>query len=270
MWSQVSGWRSRLRPRRPLIWASAPVAAQTGCRGNCRETQDGASVGVSGRRRRDVDAGATVGNTQDGASVGVSGTAGGVDVDAGASAGTGNGSAGTSTTRGNNSVGATGDNSDVESVGIANKGASIGHTARGSASQNSRQLKATSRSGDSPATTAGIVRGNRQFIVLPRILLPRGGGDRSAAVPAPALEARPGTSGAIVRTCRSAVEAAARPYGVINVRAKSSGPARQVSGGLVSAPLHVRIKYQRQGGTEIRQARIKCQLDAAGRVVKLI
>jgi hypothetical protein len=73
----------------------------------------------------------------------------------------------------------------------------------------------------------------------------------------------------MVRACRGAIETAAAPYGAVTVSAKSSGSVRRLKGGMVSAPIHVRIKYQRQGGPEIRQARIKCQLDAAGTVVKL-
>jgi hypothetical protein len=233
----------------------------------------------------DVDAGATVEKNQ-GASVGVSGEAGGTGVDAGASVGSSGGSVDTGIGAGSNSAGVTGSNSDGESggttgqaggtdggngtAGIERGDVSVGHTAGGSTGQMSKQSVDTSQSGEASATTAGIVprKGSQQLLVLPRILLPRGSADRAGA--APELEARPGTPDAVVRTCRGAVEAAARPYGAIRVGAKSSGPLRRLSGGVVSAPVHVRIEYHRQGGLELRQARIKCQLDAAGRVVKLI
>jgi hypothetical protein len=101
--------------------------------------------------------------------------------------------------------------------------------------------------------------------VLPPILLPHGGSDRASTL----VESIPGTPNSVVRTCRRAVETAAGPYGAISVSAKSSGSMSRLNGGLVSAPIYVRIKYRRQGGLEVREARIRCKLDTAGKVVRL-
>ena len=119
------------------------------------------------------------------------------------------------------------------------------------------------------ATTASRapVGGVRQSITLPPILLPSGGSDRASA--ATAFDGIPGTPAAVVRACRDAVGSAAAPFGVVSVRARSAGSLRRLSRGAISAPVQVRIHYSRQGGPEIRQARIRCHLDASGKVIKL-
>jgi hypothetical protein len=119
------------------------------------------------------------------------------------------------------------------------------------------------------ATSVSIapVKGVGQTFVLPWVLRPSRGNDR---LPTAAIEAVPGTPSAVVSACRAAIESAATPFGVVSVRAKSAGTLRRLSRGAVSAPIQVRIQYARQSGGEIRQARIKCQLDANGRVIELI
>ena len=119
------------------------------------------------------------------------------------------------------------------------------------------------------ATTASRapVGGVRQSITLPPTLLPSGGSDRASA--ATAFHEIPGTPAAVVRACRDAVGSAAAPFGVVSVRARSAGSLRRLSRGAISAPVQVRIQYARQGGPEIRQARIRCYLDASGKVIKL-
>jgi hypothetical protein len=126
------------------------------------------------------------------------------------------------------------------------------------------------------ATTPGIrqARGVGQAIILPPILLPskarsnKSGQGRGYPLPSVApLKAIPGTPSAVVRVCRETIESAARPLGAVNVRAASAGPlSRQRRGGL-TAPIYVRIDYESQGGIDVRQARIKCHLDVAGRVI---
>ena len=98
-------------------------------------------------------------------------------------------------------------------------------------------------------------------------LFPSGGSDRASA--ATAFDEIPGTPAAVVRACRDAVGSAAAPFGVVSVRARSAGSLRRLSRGAISAPVQVRIQYVRQGGPEIRQARIRCHLDASGKVIKL-
>jgi hypothetical protein len=152
------------------------------------------------------------------------------------------------------------------SAGIAETGSPVGTTAESTARETSKQSASPQPSGAAEtATDVPPTSGGHPSLELPRVLLPQGGSDRAVT----ALEAIPGTSDAIVRACRGAIEAAAGPYGAVNVRAKSSGYPRRLSRGAVSAPIQVRIEYQTQGGPEVRQARIKCQLDATGSVVKL-
>jgi hypothetical protein len=81
------------------------------------------------------------------------------------------------------------------------------------------------------------------------------------------LTAIPGTPPAVVRVCRQAIMSAATPLGALRVHVISAGPLRRHRRGTLTAPIEVRIDYARQGGIEVRQARIGCRLDAAGRVV---
>lgn len=124
-------------------------------------------------------------------------------------------------------------------------------------------------------TKVGPAKGVRQAIALPRVLLPsKAGRDKSrqrmVGYPSPSLaqfEAIPGTPGAVVRVCRQAIASAAEQFGAVRVRAISAGPLSRQRRGVLAAPIQVRIDYARRGGIEVRQARIRCRLDAAGRVV---
>ena len=134
----------------------------------------------------------------------------------------------------------------------------------------SRSSRCLTLNGSSTAATTARrapVDGVRQSITLPLILLPSGRSDRASA--ATTFDEIPGTPAAVVRACRDAVESAATPFGVVSVRARSAGSLRRLSRGAISAPVQVRIYYARQGGAEIRQARIRCHLDASGKVIKL-
>jgi hypothetical protein len=74
-----------------------------------------------------------------------------------------------------------------------------------------------------------------------------------------------GTSRAApVEACRKAVAAAAWPLGASQVRVGGAGALLR-RGQTYSAPIDVAISYP----GEVRQARIECRLDAAGRVVGL-
>ncbi|RWP68599.1 hypothetical protein [Mesorhizobium sp.] len=130
--------------------------------------------------------------------------------------------------------------------------------------------------GQAASSTAGITPASKakaasQFAILPRKLRPSGTG-RDALAPntygypfmAP-LKAKPGIPPAVVRACRTAIASAAAPLGAVRVQAVSAGPLQQRRGAL-TARIEVRILYARQGGVEVRQARVGCRLDAAGRV----
>ncbi|MCF6099097.1 hypothetical protein [Mesorhizobium muleiense] len=128
---------------------------------------------------------------------------------------------------------------------------------------------ASSNAGITPATTKA--KAASQFAILPRKLRPSGTGRNTSAritygypFMAP-LKAKPGIPPAVVRACRTAIASAATPLGAVLVHAVSAGPLQQRRGAL-TAPIEVRIHYARQGGVEVRQARVGCRLDAAGRV----
>jgi hypothetical protein len=59
---------------------------------------------------------------------------------------------------------------------------------------------------------------------------------------------------------------AAKRFGAVRVRAASAGPLSRQRRGALLARIYVRIDYARQGGIEVRQAQIRCRLDASGRV----
>ncbi|TIQ29512.1 MAG: hypothetical protein E5X48_29975 [Mesorhizobium sp.] len=131
-----------------------------------------------------------------------------------------------------------------------------------------------------PATvmpTTALAKTTQQPITLPPALRPSKHADgdlRRITVGYPfvflsPLKTIPGTPAAVVRACRAAITAAARPLGAVRVYAASAGPARQRRSGL-NAPIEVRIDYDRQGGVEVRQAKVGCRLDAAGKVTAVI
>ncbi len=198
-----------------------------------------------GAKAGNVGVGTSVGVGQNGASIGIGASVGSVGADAGVSVGTGDGSVGAS-------VGASGQ--------LSGQGASSESTPAGAPPGNTPGHPAATTAPAAPA--AGV-----PHISLPRILRPYGEGGRSSAVTA--IEAIPGTPGATVRACRDAIASAASPFGVVSIRATSAGSVRRLSRGAVSAPIAVRIHYKRQGGPEIRQARIRCHLDATGKVIRL-
>jgi hypothetical protein len=217
----------------------------------------GASVGGLGGATAAASVGGT-GNGSIGGSVGTSGRLGGASI--GASGRLGGASGGLS-------AGGGGTTSSASSAGTTSSASSAASATPGAGP--SRSAAASRGAGSSTAggtATVAPVDGVRQSITLPPILLPSGRSDRASA--ATAVD-EPGTPAAVVRACRDAVESAATPFGVVSVRARSAGSLRRLGRGAVSAPVQVRIHYARQGGAEIRQARIRCNLDATGKVIKL-
>ena len=129
----------------------------------------------------------------------------------------------------------------------------------------SEALDAKMKSAAASARAVAPTKDTAASIALPARLRPVGrGGDR----PWRPFASR-GAPGAVVQACHDAIESAAISFGVVSVRAKSAGSLRHVGRGMVSAPVDVRIRYQRRGGVEVRQARIRCHLDATGKVLKL-
>lgn len=211
-----------------------------------------------------VSAGLGVGSN--GASVGVGASVGGIGgANVGGSVGTGSlgANVGASTNLGGVSGGV--------STGL---GAPSGTTSGGTA------LGGTTgpASVEAGKKTAALVmnKGAQHAIVLPRNLRPsKNGRDMfgRATTGYPMLRlqvpltAIPGTPPAVVRVCRQAIMSAATPLGALRVHVVSAGPLRRHRRGALTAPIEVRIDYARQGGIEVRQARVGCRLDAAGKVV---
>jgi hypothetical protein len=215
----------------------------------------GANVGGSvGTSKGSLDAGVGASGNLGGASGGSSAGVGGKS-----SGGDGAGAAPGDTGAGSGSTGSAG----------AGAGAAPGGSSGGSAA-------GSGSAGSGAAGTTAVIgrsKGVRQAIALPRKLLPsKTGRDKFARnawgypLLAP-IKAIPGTPLAVVRVCRQAIESAATSLGAVRVHAASAGPLSRQRRGALTAPIHVRIDYARQGGIEVRQARISCRLDAAGRVI---
>lgn len=74
---------------------------------------------------------------------------------------------------------------------------------------------------------------------------------------------------ATVTACREGIVRGAMAYDPVQVDAVSAGEVQPLAGGGQMAPLVVRIVYSRQGGYEIREAKVQCQLDEGGSVIAL-
>jgi len=81
------------------------------------------------------------------------------------------------------------------------------------------------------------------------------------------LKTIPGTPLSAIRACRDRIASLSQPYGAIRVEAAGAGPIAQRRRGLTEAAIWARILYSRGGLTQVRQARVTCQLDARGQVL---
>ena len=222
----------------------------------------GANVGGVG-----VNAGVSLGDK--GASVGLGASAGGVaGADVGASVGTGGGSVGlglgsTGGTGGTAAVGggATSGTGSGASTSAGNAGGTADSTSKGVSTGGARSTGTRAVTTVRPLQTLGFPLTPR----LPVSLRPHG--DSTGWSPPTALVAVSGTPRAVVQACRQAITASAKPFGAKDVRAVSAGSLRRLSPDVVAAPLVVRIRYVRDEGIEVRQARIRCHLDASDRVI---
>lgn len=227
----------------------------------------------------DVGLGGKVGGV--GVSAGVSAgskgasVAGGASVDGvggaslGGSLGAGKGSLGAGLGVSGNLGGASGGLST--GVGVGDRSSRSGTAPGGKPGNPALGSGQVATAGITPATAKA--KAARQFALLPRALRPSGTGHDVLApttngyplVFVAPLKARSGIPKSVVRACRTAIASAAAPLGAVRVHAVSAGPLRQRRGAL-TARIEVRIHYARQGGIEVRQARVGCRLDAAGRV----
>lgn len=221
-----------------------------------------------------VGVGAGVGAGSQGVSAGVGASVGGAGgASVGASAGTGGVSVGASVSAGGTSVGASA-NADTGSVGA---GVSVGSASPGGVSAGVSTGTATSGTTDAAPPDDPAVfsaKSAKTAVSLPSTLKPssKGAGEfgRSTAgypfAPLLSLKAKPGTPTNVVSACRAAIVSAATPLGAVRVYAVSAGPMRQRKAGL-AAPIEVRINYALRGGLQLRQAKVLCRLDAAGKVI---
>ncbi|WFP61442.1 hypothetical protein [Mesorhizobium sp. WSM4904] len=215
----------------------------------------GANVGTSVGTDGSLGAGVSTSGNLSGVSAGV-----GVDTGGGVSAGVG------VDTGGGVSAGAGVDTGGGVSTGVA----AGDDPSAGSAATSPRSTAAVT-----PATA--LAKTTQQPVALPPVLRPSkiASGDlRRIAKGYPfvflsPLKAIPGTPAAVVRACRAAITASAKPLGAVRVYVASAGLVRQRRGGL-TAPIEVRIDYDRQGGIEVRQAKVGCRLDVAGKVTTVI
>jgi hypothetical protein len=82
-----------------------------------------------------------------------------------------------------------------------------------------------------------------------------------------ALKSVPDTPASAIRACRDRIASLSQPYGAIRVEAAGAGRLAQRGRGLTEAPIWARILYRRAGLTQVRQARVTCQIDAGGQVL---
>lgn len=213
--------------------------------------------------------------------VGVGGKVGGVGLGAGLSAGSQGVSAGVGASAdgvGGANVGASAGGSGSPGVGAGGNlgGIGAGVSAGARVGDHNSAQRGPAASARRPAVVTAppaFARAAAQSITLPRALRPSGAGNGdlrpvTKAHPfgsLPPLTTKPGTPDHVVRACHAAIMTAAKPLGAVRVYAASAGPARQGQSGL-NAPIAVRIDYERQGGIEVRQARVDCRLNAAGMV----
>ncbi|RWK01905.1 hypothetical protein [Mesorhizobium sp.] len=216
----------------------------------------------------DVSGGGTVGGV--GVGAGLSAGSQGVSADAGTSVdGVGGANVGASTSGGGSLGVSAGGNLGSPRAGVST-GAQVGN-------HPSVQRGPPASARRPAAATKALAKTAAHSIVLPRALRPSRAADgdlrrltgRHPFAVLPPLKAVPGTSDAVVRACRAAIMTAAKPLGAVRVYAASAGHALRRQGGL-NAPIAVRIDYERQGGIEVRQARVGCRLDAAGAVTAVI
>ncbi len=119
------------------------------------------------------------------------------------------------------------------------------------------------------ATAVSVARsaGAGRSLDLPANLQPPSASNSPSTVSP--IKALPGVPDEVVRACHDAIESAAAPFGATSVRVSSAGSIRRLSPDTISAPVEVSIDYGRQGNVETRQAPIKCELNATGRVIGL-
>ncbi len=172
----------------------------------------------------------------------------------------------------------------MNSAGLATNGSAISATGfDGTGSSASRGGAHLDQHAPSAAPTPGLLANIAPTVppisslsgtAIPRSLLPvqNGGGDggwfRSIYLLKP-LRPKPGTPLSVVQSCRDALVSGAVRYGAMHVDVASAGRASHLKDGSLSAPVEARILFQRGSLVQIRQARVTCRMDQAGRVTAI-
>jgi hypothetical protein len=109
-------------------------------------------------------------------------------------------------------------------------------------------------------TEFGLTDSDMQTVYMPDFGNIRGRREHVLVVHQP-LPERPGVSSRVLAACRDMIEAAAKPQGAVRVEAASAGLQRYIRGGMIEAPIMIRILYRDGADWEIRQATIACRVD---------
>lgn len=234
-----------------LLWSTAgSLALDVGVGGvGVSAGSDGVSAGVGG-------ASVGVGTGSDG-SVGAGVSTGGTSADGEAGVGGASFSAG----------GAGGSSSGGGSGGSG--GSATGSTASSAtASGGAGAAAAATDAALSDENNAGATRGS---ISLPSNLRP----DQQRRVDcidgdcAGVMQGIAGVPPQVVVACRQSILQAAEPYGLVRVSVVSQGQTMQMTDGSYRAPVLTQVVYEREGGYEVRQAPIWCELNEGGAVIGL-
>jgi hypothetical protein len=75
-----------------------------------------------------------------------------------------------------------------------------------------------------------------------------------------------GASAPQIESCRNELASSSRPLGAVAVQVRGAGPEIRGRNGVTSIPLDARIEYARNGTTQVKQARVTCQVSRNGQV----
>jgi len=275
-------------------------SASSGTSGSTSGASTGTSDSTGGGSAGSATSG-TSGSTS-GASAGTSGSTGGTSSSGSAgsgTSGTGGSTVGAGGGTGGSSVDASagtvqgGSKTETGSVDAAktSAGTSTGTTGKAGTNKSSKGKSSKAKSRAIAATTAAkkskavqiqpkLVLNTRPRVLsvlslararpqptLPRVLRLESGKDTSSGTES---RTKPGIPTPIVQACGGAIASAAYPLGAVHVRVTGSGSMLRLAGGSASAPVFVRIRYGgMEGGMAVRQARIHCEVDSHGRVLRL-
>jgi len=92
-------------------------------------------------------------------------------------------------------------------------------------------------------------------VVAPVRRLPRDRGDHLA-----------GASALQIESCRNQLASSSRSLGAVAVHVTGAGRELRGRNGVVSIPLDARIEYARNGTSQVKQARVTCQVTRNGQV----